>query len=242
VAKKRRQKDEQRDDEEYQFPEFDEKEFIQEEMLTAKATFIAAGVSLLFVMISFFITEWNWRLAFAVGLGGIGAIFFVVRMFGIEFDDLPKKNWVGVGAVYFFTWLAVWIILSSPPITDNSEPLFWNAPEFYQANEGDGNNTTIEWTTVGANRLVSGDSYMTKMRVRVVDNQAVDEDSVIMDISGRSVPLTRIEVDEDDRDVVYYEMNISNEFGYINGTHSYTLRAMDIEGNRASYSGTFSYL
>ncbi len=100
-------------DDEYEFklPEFDEKEYMEKEMEDAKFSFIVLGYSVLIGVLSFFLLELSFEVAFAVGILAVFGLKFIPLPFGIDPAIFDKKKWLGNGVMYILTWFAVIMIL-----------------------------------------------------------------------------------------------------------------------------------
>lgn len=168
------------------FPKFDEKEYIQKEMLQTKVTFITLGYALLVGVGSFAVSRINQAL---VPLGFLLGIFAILNLktlytkLNIDLSKFEKGNWVGNGFLTFFTWLGVWILLSNPPITDTASPDISHV-EFYKVDnatvengylvpEGDG---YVELSTYGEGYIKSGDIVI--LKVDIVDNDELEKKSL----------------------------------------------------------------
>jgi len=122
VAKKRQQKIINKEEREFEFPEFDKEEFMKNEMRGAKTTMIGAGFGVAMAFVSYGIAFASPGVAFLVGLISMAMLKFVFESLNIDLTDFGWKGWAGSGAVYFFTWLMVWILISNPPISDLAPP------------------------------------------------------------------------------------------------------------------------
>ena len=43
-------------------------------------------------------------------------------MLGVDISAWTKKNWIGTGATYFFTFLAIWVLAINTPFVDLTDP------------------------------------------------------------------------------------------------------------------------
>lgn len=123
MAKKRKAKEERKEEPEFEFPEFDEVKFMSHEIRDTKANFIAFGFAMLMVLASYLVGRYiSFAVAFIIGLFGMAALKFVFDGIKLDLEEFGKKEWLGVIAVYFFSWLAIWILISNPPISDFASP------------------------------------------------------------------------------------------------------------------------
>lgn len=106
---KKKKKEEQS---EFEFPEFDELAFIKKEFLSAKTTFIAMFFAAIMGCVSYYLAQLTtFPIGFIPGVLAMFGIKFVFLAFRIDVARLERKNWAGLGFSYFFTWLAVWVLL-----------------------------------------------------------------------------------------------------------------------------------
>ena len=120
MAKKRRKHEEE---EEFELPEFDEKEFLRKELVGARIMLvtvvlaaIAAGVSYAFTLANVVV------IAFFAGLALVFLLPYIVKLFRIETQGYTKRDWFGHGTTFFFAWLAIWVLLMNVPFADVTPP------------------------------------------------------------------------------------------------------------------------
>jgi hypothetical protein len=179
MAKKRRLKTGKKDSYVFEFPEFNPEAYMRHEMRNAKAYFGAAGYALLMVLISYVIAVYgqNVSAGIVIGLLAIAGIKFIPNFMRLDLTEFTWKNWAGCGAIYFFTWLSVWVLVSNPPISDLAPPVIENV-EFHIKMPGDKWNTTTELGWKDNTIRISPTIEAIKVTVRIVDNTAVDKNSV----------------------------------------------------------------
>ena len=128
MAKKRRKHEEEKEEKEYKSPDFDEREFLEEELLTGKATIMAALISLPIGILIYMITapmgQDNAWLGFMIGILGIGSLWLLFPVINIDVKKLKPRQWFGPISTYIFTFLAIWILLVNPPFADHAGPQF----------------------------------------------------------------------------------------------------------------------
>lgn len=122
-AAKRRKKE---GDEEFELPEFDEVEYMEKEVNAAKTSFTIIALAIPLAVALYAVT--------VVGLWGVGfllalaATFLLPRIFRflpwpkVDLGKFERRDWVGFGGTFFFTWLAFWILLLNVPFTDLTPP------------------------------------------------------------------------------------------------------------------------
>ena len=127
---KRHKSEEPETEEEYQFipPDFDEDHFIHKEMVSFHTTvvlFLAGIVAALASWAAFAAvdgTRTGWFLGLvivAAAFAGLRPLFAALK---IDIEHWARREWLGTAFLIFFTWLAFFIILVNPPVSDFAEP------------------------------------------------------------------------------------------------------------------------
>jgi hypothetical protein len=121
VAKKRRKTEEKK--EYFKKPEFDEVEFMQKEIGNTKIALLTIIFSIPIAVIAYFVTLAGLPAAgFLIGIGSIFLLRYVYQFFNIDTDNFETKDWLGNGAMFFLTWLAVWVLILNMPFSDLTNP------------------------------------------------------------------------------------------------------------------------
>jgi len=121
VVAKKRKKEEKK--EFFKKPEFDEIEFMQKEIGNTKVALLTIIFSIPIAVISFFITLAGLPAAgFLVGVGSIFLLRYVYEFFNVDTEEFERKTWLGNAAMFFFTWLAVWVLILNMPFSDLTSP------------------------------------------------------------------------------------------------------------------------
>ncbi|MFW6304158.1 MAG: hypothetical protein ACOC1V_00085 [Candidatus Saliniplasma sp.] len=175
---KRKKRDKEEDEEfEYEFPEFDRKEYMLDELRKGKCVYISVALAPVFSIIAHYIFMYSGHqalLGFLVGLTGIGLLKTLFQIAGIDISELGKKEWALSVAMYLFTFLAVWVILMNPPFSDFAAPTL-NEVELEFEDDGE----ILEHDNVTA-----GEEYNVTIIATISDNVEVDHDSVQVYIDG----------------------------------------------------------
>lgn len=124
---KKRKKDKKTEDEEYEFtpPEFKEREFLQKELKDTRAAIVTVGIAVLFGVLAAVVTATSPGLsaiAFLIGIAGIFLLKYIYGMLKVDISGFTKKNWAGTIVTYFFTFLAIWVLLINTPFADLADP------------------------------------------------------------------------------------------------------------------------
>lgn len=125
MAKKRKKDKEQKEEYEFTPPDFDEREFLLKELRDTKTVLVTVGYGALLGIVIGLLSNFNESLA-PVGLGmalaGILSLKYFYPLIKIDTSSFQKKNWVGSGAWFFFTFLAVWVLTLNFPFSDHADP------------------------------------------------------------------------------------------------------------------------
>lgn len=125
MAKKRKKDREEKEDYEFRPPEFDEKEFLKKEISdtrTAVLTITYAGVFGVIAGLLTLIVPSLVGAAFLVGIAGMVLLRYIYPMMNVDTSSFQKKNWIGNLGTYFFTFLAIWVLLLNVPFADHAAP------------------------------------------------------------------------------------------------------------------------
>lgn len=157
MAKKRR-KDKEKEEEEYEFkpPEFDEREFLLKEIFDTRVVIFTVLFGVAFGVAAGIITIADNALAgvaLILVLIGMVALRWLYPLVKIDTSKFLKRNWVGNIGTFFFTFLAIWVLLINQPFADFSHPSVNNVT-IWVTNPVSGNVTAIDYKfskTAGTN-------------------------------------------------------------------------------------------
>lgn len=127
MAKRRKEKDEE-EEIDFKIPKFDEEKFLKKERRNIKTSFISFLFGLVMAVITF--GFWTllqghflrWDLVFLLAVVNAVWIRYLFTRLDIDFTDFGKKQWFSTYAIYFFTWLLVFIVIVNPPFYDEDSP------------------------------------------------------------------------------------------------------------------------
>jgi len=109
---------------EWKPPEFDEVEFMHKEMRAAKATLLVVLWTVPSALLSFGLTVAGAAIvAFFAGIGMMFLLKWIFPILKVDISEYKRKDWLGHGATFFFSWLAFWILLLNPPFADLTSPV-----------------------------------------------------------------------------------------------------------------------
>jgi len=125
MAKKRKKDKPEPEDYEFRPPDFDEKEFLKKELRDTRSALTTIIYAVSFGMIAGLISMMGTNLApvaFMVGIAGIVTLKYFYAIAKVDTSEFKKKNWVGNIGTYFFTFLAIWVLMLNMPFSDHAPP------------------------------------------------------------------------------------------------------------------------
>jgi hypothetical protein len=241
MAKKR--KKDKKEEEEYEFipPEFDEKEFLKKEIKDTKVSLTTIAIAVIFGIVAGGIAEISRSLvapALLIGFGGAISLKYIYQILKIDVSHFQKKNWLGAVGSFFFTFLAVTVLLINVPFADFANPtvdkvIVWiNDGSELRAVHYD--SETSRWVYTPADNddtwtpvIHSGDAV--NITALVTDNGklSVVEIAVVPAIATY-LPMTK---DQDGR----YNYSLTGDMLSGQGL-SFSIRAVDGSGNSVLFS------
>ncbi len=119
VAKKKR-----KDEAELNLPEFNEVEYMKTEMKAARAAIVAVIWAVPAALVSWGFTIAGIAIvAFFAGLGIMFLLKWIYPLVRVDTSQWKRRDWMGHGVTFFFSWLAFWILLLNPPFSDLTNPV-----------------------------------------------------------------------------------------------------------------------
>jgi len=124
MAKKRKKEKEAEDKYDFVPPEFDEKQFLMDEMKSTKRMLLIVAYGVIFGILAAIVTIMERSGYFGLVLLLIGIVFlrYYLSTLKVDVSKLTKKNWAESAMYFFFTFLAIWLIAVNPPFFDNASP------------------------------------------------------------------------------------------------------------------------
>lgn len=105
-------------------PEFDEVGYMRQEMEAAKASTVTVAWAVAGALVSFALFAMGQPVvAFFAGLLVAVGLYWAMPALGVRTRNFKRKDWVGHGMIYFFSWLAFWILLINAPLGDFTSPV-----------------------------------------------------------------------------------------------------------------------
>src|SRR5712692_475279 len=103
-------------------PDFDEVGYMRKEIEGARAAVATIAWAVIGALVAFALYSVLPVLAFFAGIAVGFGMYFVFPLIGIKTEPFKRRDWIGHGFTYFFSWLAFWIILLNPPFSDHTDP------------------------------------------------------------------------------------------------------------------------
>ncbi len=147
MAKKRKKDKPEEEEYEFEAPKFDEKEFLEKELRDTKTTLLTVVIGMAFGIAAGALA---WVSTDLIGIGliiaiaGIIALRYIYPVFRVNISEFTKKNWAGNVAWFFFTFLAVWLLMFNYPFADYADPTVKDVT-IWVHNSATGNFTAIDY-------------------------------------------------------------------------------------------------
>lgn len=229
----KRKKREEEEEEEYAFdvPEFDKVEYMKDEIRKGKSILISVAIAPIFsfVALQLFLLIGDWTLAMIGGLTGLVLIPPVLRTLNVDTDQLGKKEWATDAVMYFFTFLAIWVILMNPPVSDFAHPTVNDMDVEVQDLESG------EWVELDEANITNGEDYNITIRAKITDNVNVKDSS----LKARIIPPSSSEWKEMEKDGDHHNTVQFNDVTATNQNYKINFEVEDVNGNSATLSKTF---
>lgn len=126
AAKRKKEKDEP----DFAIPEFDEGAYMRKEVEGAKAAVLSvilavpvAAVLYGLAVIGLAIVGFFLGLALTFSLPRVFRIVDILPWPKVDTSKFERRDWIGHGSTFFFSWLAFWILLLNAPFVDLTSPV-----------------------------------------------------------------------------------------------------------------------
>lgn len=230
MAKRKKREEEEEEELDFELPEFDRVEYMKDEIRKGKSILISVAIAPIFsfVALQLFLLIGDWTLAMIGGLTGLVLIPPILRQLGVNTDELGKKEWGTDIVMFFFTFLAIWVILMNPPVNDFAHPTVNDMDIMVQ--EGD------QWVKLGDANITNGEDYNITVRAKITDNVDVKDDSV----EARIIPPSNSQWEKMTKEEGNKRYTI--EFNGVtaqNQNYKISFDVEDVNGNSAKISKSF---
>ncbi len=245
MAKKRRKKEVEAEKYEFKPPDFDERQFLIDEMKATKRVILTVAYAGLFGALAAGVTSATDApsLGLLVMILGLISLKQVFPLMGIDLSKFTKRTWLESGAWFFFTFMALWILMYNPPFSDHAGP---DIEEIYVSVNVEGSGWlqfdyifeseagAHTWSEVNGTSLASAlrepNNTEINITARVVDASGLTSNPRIW-IGGRS-PVEMTLVDD-----YFYTYSIASfDSSYLKaGYFTFLIVAEDANGNSTTF-------
>ncbi len=176
-------------------PEFDDVAYMQKEIENAKIAVVVIAWAVVGAIIAFVLWEYvHPVVGFLVGLAAFGALYFLLPALGLPIHGFKRRDWFSQGTIYFFSWLAFWIIILNAPFGDHTAPVvtFMSVAGYNQVGGppvGTGGLICVPASNGGTVHVGSGNSSVYVL-FRATDNVGVTRIRVQVSSSGVTTNAT----------------------------------------------------
>ncbi|MDD1764931.1 MAG: hypothetical protein LUO84_00560 [Methanomassiliicoccales archaeon] len=215
-------------EEEYEFvpPEFDERKFLENDIRGTKILLLTAAFAIVFGIIAYILGGFNIYLGLIVMIAGMVALRYLYPLAKIPWSTVEKKTFFGNVGLFFFIFLAVWIILLNVPFSDHANPEIRDVSIWIR--DASGNMTEIHPKGSIFSITQQGATGIVNITARVSDNSGLASVMVnVSGITGNFVDMT---------DIGSHTFSLSNT--YHTGDYNFVIKAEDKVGH-TSRSSTY---
>lgn len=104
-------------------PEFDEVTYMRREIESAQVALVTIGWAAVGAIIAWLLYAYvHPVVGFLVGLAAFALLYLLLPSLGLPTDKFKARDWMGHASIYFFSWLAFFIIILNPPFGDHTPP------------------------------------------------------------------------------------------------------------------------
>jgi len=222
MAKRRKEKDEE-EEKPFKIPKFDEEAFLKRERRNVKTTFISFLFGCFMALICFGFwalmdkNDLRWPLVLLVGVINAAFLKYIFLRLNLDLTDFGRKNWFGSYAIYFFSWLVVFIVLVNPPFYDDENPRIDIAvlPGMQEA----GGNVSI--------------------LAKITDNAGIEKQNIKFELTRLNETAECPDFDFENNIFSYVHYGPSNLTEDL--TYNYKLTVTDNAGHKTIKTGSFTY-
>ncbi|KYK24455.1 hypothetical protein AYK24_06105 [Thermoplasmatales archaeon SG8-52-4] len=220
MAKRRKEKDEE-EEKPFKIPKFDEEAFYKREKRNIRATIISFLFGILMALVCFGFwalmgkNDLRWPLVLLVAIANAAFLRVIFMRLNIDLTDFGRKNWFGSYAIYFVTWMIVFIVLVNPPFYDDENP-------------------RIEVSILPKMQEFGGNVIIV---AKITDNSGIKKADISFSLDDISIPSDNFEyIDNIFRYIHKGLKNLTEE-----ETHNFKISVKDSSGRTAQYEDTFAY-
>jgi len=216
MAKRRKEKDEE-EEIDFKIPKFDEEKFLKKERRNIKTLFISFLFGIVMAVITF--GFWTllqghflrWDLVFLLAVVNAVWIKYLFIRLDVDFTDFGKKQWFTTYAIYFFTWLLVFIVIVNPPFYDEDSP-------------------KIEAVILPNMQELGG---TVNIIAKITDNAGIEQQNIAFSLNGEDIDDFTYE-----NNIFMYTFTNPDNF---TGDFDFIITATDVNGYESSINSSFTY-
>ena len=217
-------------EEDYDFvpPEFDERKFLENDIKGTKLLLVTVAFAVVCGIIAYVLGGFSIYLGLVVLIAGMVVLRYLYPLAKVPRQSVETKAILGNVALFFFIFLAMWILLLNVPFSDNANPEIRNISLWVQDSGGN----WVEIHPTGYSFLVTqqGTTGVVNITARVTDNGGLSNVQILVyggGISGSYVNMT---------DAGNHMFSLSNTYSV--GDYHFQIKAQDKIGH-ASESNTY---
>jgi len=223
MSKRRKEKDEQ-EDTPFKLPKFDEEAFLKKERRNIKTTFISFLFGILMALVCF--GFWaligknglRWELVLLVAVVNAAFLKYIFLKFNVDLTGFSKMNWFSSFAIYFATWLIVFIIIANPPFYDDDAP-------------------RIDVAVLPTMQELGG---TVKIVAKITDNTPIEKSNIQFDLTYSDGSKTTPDFTFKDN-VFKFTFESPDNLTSDQENYIFKLTATDSSGHKTEREGSFSY-
>lgn len=104
-------------------PAFDDVGYMRQEIQNAKIATVVIAWAVVGAILAYLVALWIPVVGYLVGLAAFGVLYVLLPMLGLPIHGFKRRDWISHASVYFFSWLAVSIVLLNAPFGDHTSPV-----------------------------------------------------------------------------------------------------------------------
>jgi len=228
MAKKKR-KEVKPEEEEYEFvpPEFDEKAFLEKDILGTKTLMITAGLAVVFGLIGFLLSTVVIALGFVALLVGLFLLRYIYPLFKIPVEGLERKSMIGNYLLFFLLFLGIWVLTLNPPFSDMANPEVDDVQVWYSENEGAYVLADLSQSVFS----IPDGGVSLNITATVTDNGNLEKVTIKLYEIGDEATATAVDMEYVGDDIYEYRVDLNLTEGGSKSTYFFVIEAEDSGGN-----------
>jgi len=203
----------------FKAPEFDEVEYMKKEMANTKVAIITILFAIPASIASYSLTlAGSAVFGFLIGIAFIFLLKYIYEFLHVDIEKFEKKDWLGNGAMFFFTWLAVWVLILNMPFTDLTKPTIGVV---YTDDCRD--LTVLNWTEQNMCTPIENVTRNVMIATRITDNSGIQRARIIFTV-GFNEEFNLTEVGDKGKYTHTIQLALDQDY-------TFRIRAEDVNGH-----------